>query len=84
MNINDKALALFLDILAAIQADLMDDAFYAGQAALLQRRILQQDIDGILECQLTLHNMEVEAAYRAGHRDCLAYLSEIGKLIDLD
>ena len=66
--------------LELVQKKLQNDVFYTEQRALLADFIVRNDLQKCLECLMTIHNMEMEEAYKAGHRDCIGYLVEIGKL----
>lgn len=58
-------------------AELNKDNYYSNHKTQLQRSIMSNNVQSVLEHQMTMHNMELEAVYRAGYRDCILYFKEI-------
>ena len=72
---------LMAETLELLERELEQDSFYFRQKAILAKHIAAKDMDMLWEQQMTIHNIEMEAAYKAGHRDCLRYLNSIGSLL---
>ena len=68
------------DALDITIAEMQEDNYYVGHQNTVKESIQNNDIHELLAAQMTIHNMELEAVYRAGHRDCIIYLSQIGAL----
>ncbi len=79
MNINDFREMISQVIESAIEI-LKEDALYIKHQHLFDNAFAEKNIDYLLSAQMTLHNMELEAVYHAGHCDCLQYLSHVGAI----
>lgn len=56
---------------------LKENQHYNAYLERIAENISNNDIEKLLENQMTVHNIELEAVYRAGHRDCIFFLKEI-------
>ena len=60
-----------------IDVALEQDAFYAEQKSQAQECLAKYDFEMYAAIQMTLRNIEQEAAYQAGFKDCLAIIKTI-------
>lgn len=58
--------------------ELKKNQHYCAHLERIEESIAANDMERLLENQMTAHNMELEAVYRAGYRDCIYFLKEIG------
>ncbi len=79
MNI-DNFKELISQAIESTTESLKKNVHYMKHQNLFDQAFKEKNIDGLLSAQITLHNMELEAVYHAGHCDCLQYFSHINAI----